>query len=80
MCIHALVVSLKRFSATFWKDVCSPTCFLLTELIATVYILLMDNASIHHTERVAKLIQSAGAIMHFIPPYSPDLNPSASQK
>ena len=38
-------------------------------------VLLLDNASIHHTDRVAKLIQSAGAIMHFIPPYSPDLNP-----
>ena len=38
-------------------------------------VLLMDNASIHHTDRVISLIQSTGALVHFIPPYSPDLNP-----
>jgi len=38
-------------------------------------VLLMDNASIHHTDRVISLIQSTGALLHFIPPYSPDLNP-----
>jgi len=38
-------------------------------------VLLMDNALIHHTDRVISLIQSTGALVHFIPPYSPDLNP-----
>ena len=37
--------------------------------------ILMDNASFHHTDRVVSLIQSTGALVHFIPPYSPDLNP-----
>ena len=35
----------------------------------------MDNASIHRTDRVISLIQSTRALVHFIPPYSPDLNP-----
>jgi len=38
-------------------------------------ILLMDNASIHHTDGVISLFQSIGALVHFIPPYSQDLNP-----
>ena len=32
----------------------------------------LDNASFHHTDRVVSLIQSTGALVHFIPP---DLNP-----
>ena len=38
-------------------------------------VVLLDNASIHHTNRPIELIQSVGAIVHFLPPYSPDLNP-----
>ena len=38
-------------------------------------IVMLDNASIHHTGRAVELIQSVGALVHFIPPYSPDLNP-----
>ena len=35
-------------------------------------VVLMDNASFHHTDRVVSLIQSTGALVHFIPP---DPNP-----
>lgn len=36
----------------------------------------MDNASIHHVQEVAELIEvKAGARLLFLPPYSPDLNP-----
>jgi len=38
-------------------------------------VVLMDNASIHHTSKAIELIQSVGALAHFIPPYSPDLDP-----
>ena len=38
-------------------------------------VVLLDNATIHHTRRPIELIQSVGAIVHFLPPYSPDLNP-----
>ena len=38
-------------------------------------IVVMDNASIHHVDEVAKRIIQTGALLHFLPPYSPDLNP-----
>ena len=37
--------------------------------------MVLDNASIHHLETVVDLIEAAGALVRFIPPYSPDLNP-----
>ena len=38
-------------------------------------VVLLDNASIHHTARPVELIQSVGALVHYLPAYSPDLNP-----
>lgn len=36
---------------------------------------IIDNASIHHVDEVCRLIHSSGALLWFLPPYSPDLNP-----
>ena len=36
---------------------------------------LMDNLSSHKSDRVSQLIKSCGAHVHYLPPYSPDLNP-----
>ncbi len=38
-------------------------------------VVVLDNASIHHANGVVDLIESTGALVHFLPPYSPDLNP-----
>ena len=38
-------------------------------------IVILDNASIHHTSPVVNAIVSTGALVQFLPPYSPDLNP-----
>ena len=38
-------------------------------------VVVMDNASIHHVDRVVAAIQQTGALVRFLPPYSPDLNP-----
>ena len=38
-------------------------------------VVVMDNASIHHVDEVIDKIESTGAIVQFLPPYSPDLNP-----
>ncbi len=38
-------------------------------------VVILDNASIHHVDEVIHAIQSVGALVHFLPPYSPDLNP-----
>lgn len=34
----------------------------------------MDNASIHHQSTIVDAIQSTGALLHFLSPYSPDFN------
>ena len=39
-------------------------------------IVIMDNASIHHVDEIADLIETqTGAKLCYLPPYSPDLNP-----
>lgn len=38
-------------------------------------IVVMDNLSSHKGARIRELIESAGAEVLFLPPYSPDLNP-----
>lgn len=38
-------------------------------------IVVMDNLSSHKVSGVAEAIESAGATVMFLPPYSPDLNP-----
>ena len=37
--------------------------------------MVMDNCSIHHVPEVLKAIQDVGALIHFLPPYSPDFAP-----
>ena len=38
-------------------------------------VVMLDNASIHHVHWIVKTIESVGVLIHFLPPYSPDLNP-----
>ena len=38
-------------------------------------IVVMDNLSSHKGKRVVELIESIGAEVRYLPPYSPDLNP-----
>ena len=38
-------------------------------------IAVMDNAAIHHAPGIIDLVQSTGALVIFLPPYSPDLMP-----
>jgi transposase len=38
-------------------------------------VLVMDNATIHHTERIEQMCRDAGVKLVYLPPYSPDLNP-----
>ena len=36
---------------------------------------IMDNISVHKNTHVKQQIESTGAVVKFLPPYSPDLNP-----
>jgi transposase len=38
-------------------------------------VVVMDNLQAHKSKRVRKLIESAGASVLFLPPYSPDFSP-----
>ena len=48
--------------------------FLLPTL-KTGQIVVMDNLQVHKSARVRELIESAGAELLFLPPYSPDFSP-----
>ena len=43
-------------------------------------VVIFDNASIHHLSSVVDIITAAGALVRFLPPYSPDLNPIEEAK
>ena len=38
-------------------------------------VVVMDNCTIHHIPEIVPMIEGVGALVHFLPPYSPDLNP-----
>jgi len=38
-------------------------------------VIIFDNASFHKSRKIRDAIESAGHVMLFLPPYSPDLNP-----
>jgi hypothetical protein len=38
-------------------------------------VVVLDNASIHHDQRIIDLIEGAGAKCLYLSPYSPDYNP-----
>jgi transposase len=38
-------------------------------------VVVMDNAPFHTSERIQKVLEAAGCLVEYLPPYSPDLNP-----
>jgi len=38
-------------------------------------VLVMDNASFHHSDRIDQMCFDAGVKLVYLPPYAPDLNP-----
>jgi transposase len=38
-------------------------------------VVVMDNLQVHKSKKVGKLIESVGASVLFLPPYSPDFSP-----
>jgi len=50
---------------------------LMPELIkySVKQVVIMDNASIHKNKKTQRIIEKAGHILLYLPPYSPDFNP-----
>ena len=48
---------------------------MLVDFLRPGDIVIMDNLRSHKVHGVAELIESAGATVLYLPPYSPDLNP-----
>ena len=42
-------------------------------------VVVLDNCSIHHIPQIIEMLQEVGALVHFLPPYSPDYNPAFSE-
>ena len=38
-------------------------------------VMVMDNLSVHKSERVREMIEGAGVEVLYLPPYSPEFNP-----
>ncbi len=38
-------------------------------------VIVMDNASWHHSEKILQMCKDAGVVVEFLSPYSPDFNP-----
>lgn len=38
-------------------------------------VIVLDNLTVHHQPEVRAAIEAAGALVRFLPPYSPDFNP-----
>jgi transposase len=47
----------------------------LVPLLRAGDIVMMDNLSSHKVARVREAIEAAGAVLRYLPPYSPDFNP-----
>ena len=43
--------------------------------IAPGSIVVMDNLAAHKSHAIAQMLQTAGAELWYLPPYSPDFNP-----
>lgn len=47
----------------------------LCPLLEDTHVVVIDNVQFHKSEKTKQLIESRGAILLFLPPYSPDLSP-----
>ena len=52
---------------------------ILLPAIKISMVIIWDNAPIHNSKKIKDLIESKGHRLVFLPPYSPDLNPSENK-
>ncbi|KAG0435081.1 hypothetical protein DMUE_4896 [Dictyocoela muelleri] len=71
--IYRYKIKIGSFKSTDLLDFINNDIPLLTN--NSIKHIIMDNASIHKTQEVALAFAQRGYIVHFLPPYSPHLNP-----
>ena len=57
------------------ESLCAYIEQLLVPTLEPGAMVIMDNLGSHKSAEVSKMIRAAGAKLHYLPPYSPDLNP-----
>jgi transposase len=62
-------------SERFDEFVIEYVLLLCTPFLGHNSVLVMDNASIHKSQRLVKACYQAGVLLQYIPPYSLDFNP-----
>ena len=50
-------------------------CMLPFDGLSPTSIVVMDNCSIYHVAEVKSMLEGAGILLLYLPPYGPDLNP-----
>ena len=75
MCTLPQAMLMGRSLSIFFVSVCSQLSCPLMVRINPHSIVVMDNASIHHLDKVHEIITGVRAKLYFLPPYSPDLMP-----
>jgi transposase len=71
-----LLITVSLFSSSINTDVF--TTWVKYDLIPKLpahSVIIMDNASFHKGTNMQQAIESAGHMLLYLPPYSPDLNP-----
>jgi transposase len=69
---------LSQWSTLGYMDALTFDAFISQKLLPELWpgaVLVMDNCSIHKSEEIEALIQSVGARIIYLPPYSPDFSP-----
>ena len=66
-----------------WHDTDTFTNWVIDELLplmnpypAPKSIICLDNVNTHHGNRLRQAVEAKGCILKFLPPYSPDYNPT----
>jgi transposase len=69
---------LSQWSTLGYMDALTFDAFISQKLLPKLWagaVVVMDNCSIHKSEELEALIQSVGAKLIYLPPYSPDFSP-----
>jgi len=69
---------LSQWSMMGYMDALTFDAFIAQKLLPELWsgaVLVMDNCTIHKSDEIEALIQSVGARIVYLPPYSPDFSP-----